>query len=80
MNARNLFRASACTCAVGALCCFTPVAVLALTGLGLGAAVSYLDRVLWPLMLASALVMVLAGLRMRKAPRTREAQPQGDAP
>lgn len=78
MNPRNWFRISACTCAAAAVCCFTPLAVIAFTSLGLGAAVSYLDRVLWPLMLASALVMVLAWLRMRRTSRSPAAQSEGD--
>jgi mercuric ion transport protein len=58
------------------LCCVTPVLVIALTALGLAGAVSYLDRVLWPLMAAFAGLMALALLRLWLLRRARIAPAQ----
>ena len=78
MSPRHLFRIGAIGAVLSALCCFTPLAVISLTALGMGAAVSYLDRVLWPLMAAFLVVMVLAWLRMRPVHGTRESNAQGE--
>jgi mercuric ion transport protein len=58
------------------LCCVTPVLVIALTALGLAGAVSYLDRVLWPLMAAFAVLAGLGLLRMRRLRRAQNAPAQ----
>ena len=51
--------------AVAALCCFTPVLVLALTALGLSAAIGWIDFVALPA-LAIFILMILAALWRRK--------------
>jgi mercuric ion transport protein len=48
MNRRTLLRTGAIGSAVTAVCCFTPILVLLLTGLGLSAAIGWLDWVLLP--------------------------------
>ena len=50
---------------ISALCCFTPLLVLALGALGLGAWVSSLDDFLLPL-LGLFVVTLVAGLLMRR--------------
>lgn len=47
--------------AIAAICCFTPILVVALTAAGLAAAVAWLDLVLLPL-LAVCLVIMGVGL------------------
>lgn len=49
---------------VTAICCFTPVLVIALGALGLAAAVGYLDLVLLPL-LGVFVALLVAGLILR---------------
>ena len=51
-----------------ALCCFTPVLVLLLGGLGLGAAAGALDLILIPLLLVFLALTLVAWLRRRRAP------------
>jgi mercuric ion transport protein len=48
MNRRTLLRTGFIGSAVAAVCCFTPVLVLLLAGLGLSAALGWLDWVLLP--------------------------------
>ncbi|HKI99395.1 MAG TPA: mercury resistance system transport protein MerF [bacterium] len=73
MNPRRLIQVGIVGAIVSALCCFTPLAVVALAALGLGGAVAWLDRVLWPLLVASLLVAALGWLRLRQARRAANA-------
>ena len=52
---------------IGALCCFTPILVWTLTGLGLTAAVSHLDMVLIPTLLVFIIITGVALWRRRKS-------------
>lgn len=52
---------------VTALCCFTPVLVIALGAIGAGAAVAYLDMVLLPLLGLFLLMLLVGLLRYRHA-------------
>ena len=47
-SSNKLLGAGAIGAVVAALCCFTPVLVLLLGAVGLGALTGYLDYVLWP--------------------------------
>ena len=47
-----------------ALCCFTPILVIALTGIGAAAIIGYLDMVLFPL-LAAFLILTGYGVYRR---------------
>ena len=50
MNDKNLLRTGIAGSAVVALCCVTPVLVIAFGALGLAAIVGWLDLVLFPLL------------------------------
>ncbi len=50
MNDKNLLRTGIVGSAIVALCCVTPVLVIALGALGLAALVGWLDFVLFPLL------------------------------
>jgi len=50
MNDKNLLKTGIVGSAIVALCCVTPVLVIALAALGLSAAVGWLDFVLFPLL------------------------------
>jgi len=52
---------------VTALCCFTPVLVIALGAIGAGAAIAYLDMILLPLLGLFLLMLVIGLLRFRHA-------------
>jgi mercuric ion transport protein len=68
VNDRNLLRTGIVGSVATALCCVTPVLVIALGALGLSAAVGWLDVVLFPL-LAVFLGLTGYGLyRRRRAP------------
>ena len=58
MNARTLMRTGVIGSAIAAVCCFTPVLVLLFAGLGLSAAIGWLDWVLLP---ALAFFLALTG-------------------
>ncbi|MCP4326851.1 MAG: mercury resistance system transport protein MerF [Alphaproteobacteria bacterium] len=49
-----------------AICCFTPVLVLILGAIGLGAAVGWLDYVLFPLLAVFVVITVMAVLRRQR--------------
>ncbi|MBD3677255.1 MAG: mercury resistance system transport protein MerF [Rhodobacteraceae bacterium] len=49
-----------------ALCCFTPILPFVLGGIGLGAAVAWLDLVLLPLLAAFILVLLYALARRKR--------------
>ena len=48
MNNKTLLTTGIVGTVLAALCCFTPVLVVLLTGVGLSAAIGYLDMVLLP--------------------------------
>ena len=48
MNDKTLLTTGIVGTVLAALCCFTPVLVILLTGVGLSAAIGYLDLVLLP--------------------------------
>ena len=50
MNDKNLLRTGIAGSAIVALCCVTPILVIALGVLGLSAAVGWLDFVLFPML------------------------------
>lgn len=52
MNDKTLLRTGIVGSVVAALCCFTPVLVIAFGVLGLSAAVGWLDLVLFPILAA----------------------------
>ena len=52
MNDKNLLRTGIAGSVIVALCCVTPVLVIALGALGLAAIVGWLDFVLFPLLAA----------------------------
>lgn len=58
---KNLFKIGAIGAIVAALCCSTPILVLILTAIGLGALTVYLDYILLPI-LAGFIVLTLYGL------------------
>ena len=53
MNERSLLRNGLVGSVVAAICCFTPLLVLAVVGAGLSAWVGWLDYALFPLLFAS---------------------------
>jgi mercuric ion transport protein len=52
MNDKNLLRTGIAGSVVTALCCVTPILVIAFAALGLSAAVGWLDFVLFPMLAA----------------------------
>ncbi len=50
MNDKNLLRTGIAGSAIVALCCVTPILVVAVTALGLAAFVGWLDFVLFPML------------------------------
>ena len=52
-----------------ALCCFTPVLVIAFTAVGAAAAIKYLDMVLFP---ALAFFLVMTGYGLYRAKQQKE--------
>jgi len=79
MDARRLFMLGLGGTAVTAACCFTPVLVWLFAVLGVTAWLAWADLVLWPLLLVSATMTVIAALRLRRrgratAPATVERQ------
>ncbi|SET24642.1 mercury resistance system transport protein MerF [Oceanicella actignis] len=67
---RRLLAVGAVGTAVAALCCFTPLLVVALGALGLSAALGWLDYVLLPALafFVALTVYALLRARRRKAP------------
>lgn len=62
----TFFRASLTGTVITALCCGTPVLVISLGALGLGAWVVHLDAVLLPLLGLSVAVTLVAWWRLRR--------------
>ena len=63
---KRSFLAAAIGTAVVALCCFTPLLVLVLGVVGLGALTPYLDYVLFPALVVLLIVTIVAYRRWRK--------------
>ena len=68
MNDRNLLRTGIAGSAIVALCCVTPILVIALAALGLSAAVGWLDLVLFPLLAVFLGLTGYALYRRRQSP------------
>ena len=79
MEVKGLLRTGIAGAVLAALFCFTPVLVVALAAVGLGAAVGWLDYVLLPALVVSIGIIVYAVLRKnrRGSEQTDGAQPQG---
>ena len=67
MDDRKLLRVGSLGALLAALCCFTPVLVLALGAVGLSAAVGWLDYVLLPALAVFAGMAVYGLVRRRRA-------------
>jgi mercuric ion transport protein len=65
MDANETFKAGIWGSIIAAICCFTPILVVALGLIGLAALTPYLDYVLFPL-LGFFLVLAVYGWRNRK--------------
>lgn len=52
---------------IAAVCCFTPVAVLGLVAIGLGAYTSWLDAVLFPALIVFGGILVASMIRAVQA-------------
>ena len=58
---------------LAALCCFTPILVIAFGAIGAGALAAYLDKVLIPLLLFFVVVFAVSWMR-RRGKRANAAQ------
>ena len=63
---RNNFIASLVGTLLVALCCFTPVLVLALGAAGLSASIPYLDFILVPALVVLIIITVISFLKWEK--------------
>lgn len=71
MNApRNRFIAAVVGTAIVAVCCFTPILIIVLAAIGIGAVTPYLDYVLYP---ALAVMLIVTWRAYREYSRTRNA-------
>jgi mercuric ion transport protein len=70
MERSSLLRTGIIGTVVTAICCFTPVLVIALGALGLSAWLGWLDVVLFPLLALFVCLTALAIYRRRRAGRT----------
>jgi mercuric ion transport protein len=70
MGNRPLLRTGIIGAVVTAVCCFTPVLVIALGALGLSAWLGWLDVILFPLLALFIGLIALAVYRRRRAGRT----------
>lgn len=70
METRSLLRTGIIGTVVTAICCFTPVLVIAFGALGLSAWLGWLDVVLFPLLALFVSLTALAIYRLRCAGRT----------
>lgn len=60
------FRIGAIAAVIGALCCFTPLAVMVMGGLGLAAYAIWIDAVAMPLLLGGVGILVASFIRLRQ--------------
>jgi mercuric ion transport protein len=73
MNDRRILKTGLVGTFVAAVCCFTPVLVVALGAVGLSVWVPWLDYVLWPALIGFAALAAYAYIRCRRAGGTGEA-------
>jgi mercuric ion transport protein len=66
MKDRKLLRTGVVGSVIAALCCFTPILVVALGVVGLSAAVGWLDYVLFPALALFMGITVYALIRMQR--------------
>jgi mercuric ion transport protein len=60
MNDKKLLRGGLVGSVIAALCCFTPLLVLVVAGVGLSAIIGWLDYALFPILFASLAVVTQA--------------------
>jgi mercuric ion transport protein len=60
MNDKKLLRGGLISTVIAALCCFTPLLVFVVAGVGLSAFIGWLDYALFPLLFASLAVVAYA--------------------
>lgn len=70
MDDRTLLRTGIAGTVITAVCCVTPVLVVALGALGLSAWLGWLDLVLFPLLAVFVGLAALGVYRLRRADRT----------
>lgn len=80
MEPKTLFRSCTCSACVAAVCCFTPLLVVLLPALGLGAWLAWADYVLWSLLVVSLGAMAFAGWRIRRQDRCCSTDEEGVEP
>jgi len=68
MNNKTLLTTGIVGTVLAALCCFTPVLVVLLTGIGLSAAIGYLDMVLLPALGIFVAITLYALWRQQHSP------------
>lgn len=61
------FRIGMIAAVLGGLCCFTPLAVVAMTAIGLGAYTIWIDAVAMPLLLIGMGILIASILRLRQS-------------
>lgn len=69
MDARKIYRTGLIGSLIAAICCFTPLLVIILGGLGLSAFTSTLDYILLPALILCLAIMVY-GLYLRQKQRS----------
>lgn len=67
MADRRLLATGIVGAVLAAICCFTPVLVLLLSAVGLGALTGYLDYVLLPALVFFVGLVIYAGVRKRRS-------------
>ena len=77
MDDRKLLRTGACGTGFAMICCFTPVLVVLLPAIGLGAWLAWADYVLWPVLAISLGIMAYA-LWARRCRRATGCAGSGD--
>jgi len=63
---KNLFRVGIIGTIVAALCCFTPILVLLLSAIGLGAVSVYLDYILFPILVVFMFLTIYGLLQVMR--------------
>lgn len=70
MDDRKLLCAGGAGSVIAAVCCFTPLLVIALPAIGLAAWLAWLDYVLLPLLAIALAITAVAGLRLYRKRKT----------